>query len=94
MTYGWYNHGMGAGWWALMIFGMVVFWAVVVVGLVMLMRYYRSGPGELGPRRGPGGPDSPTPSSSAVNILMERFAKGELTEEEFARRLALLKEQQ
>jgi putative membrane protein len=93
MTYGWHNNGMGAGWWALMAFGMIVFWAAVVIGGVYLIRHYRSGPGGISPRPGDGGPHSPTSPSSAVDILKERFAKGELTEEEYTRRLSLLKDE-
>lgn len=84
MGYGWYNQGMGGGWWALMIIGMVVFWAIFVIGVVALLRHY-------GPRRSE--PSSTAPANSAIEILKERFARDELTEEEYSRRLALLKEQ-
>jgi len=92
MAYGWYNHGMGTGWWVLMIFGMIVFWSAIVIGLVAVLRHYRAGPGGFGTLHGPRGPSSPAPPSSAVDILKERFAKGELTEEQYSRRLALLRE--
>jgi putative membrane protein len=83
MMYGWYNQGMGGGWWVLMMIGMVVFWAIFVVGIVYLVRHN-------GPRRG----DAPSTSSttSAIDILKERFARGELTEEEYTRRRKLLEE--
>lgn len=79
--YGWYDHGMGGGWWVLMIFGMIAFWVMFVVGVALLVRHY-------GPPRGRAA--SQFPSSSAIEILKERFARGELTEEEFTRRRQLL----
>jgi putative membrane protein len=81
MMYGWYNQGSGGGWWVLMMIGMVVFWTIFVIGIVYLVRHY-------GPRRG----EAPSTSSttSAIAILKERFARGELTEEEYTRRRKLL----
>jgi len=80
--YGWYDQGMGGGWWILMMLGMVLFWVVLVIGVVALVRYYS-------PRKDatvqPG-------SNSAIEILKDRLARGELTEEEYSRRLALLRE--
>ena len=81
MMYGWNNQGMGGGWWVLMMIGMVVFWAFFVIGIVALLRHY-------GPRRGAANAESP--SSSAIEILKERLARGELTEEEYARLRKLL----
>ncbi len=79
--YGWYNQGMGGGWWALMMVGMVVFWAVFVFGIIALMRHY-------GPWRG--GSHAQPQLNSAIEILMQRFARGELTEEEYKRLRKLL----
>ena len=81
MMYGWYNQGMGGGWWVLMMIGMVVFWAVFVIGIVALLRQY-------GQRRGAAHADSP--STSAIEILKQRLARGELTEEEYTRLRTLL----
>jgi putative membrane protein len=83
MPYGWYNQGMNGGWWVVMMVGMLVFWAILVIGVVALLRHYMS-------RRD--GQGSEPPSTSAIEILRERFARGELNEEEYSRRLALLKE--
>ena len=79
--YGWYNQGMGGGWWAVMMTGIVVFWAVFVFGIVALLRHY-------GPWRGETHPQPS--SSSAIEILKQRFARGELTEEEYTRLRTLL----
>ena len=83
MPYGWYNQGMNGGWWVVMMVGMLVFWAIFVIGVVALLRHYL-------PRRNWQG--SEPQSTSAIEILRERFARGELNEEEYSRRLALLKE--
>jgi putative membrane protein len=83
MMYGWYNQGMGGGWWVLMMIGMVVFWAIFVIGIVYLVRHHV-------PRMGDAHSTSST--TSAMGILKERFAQGELTEEEYTRRRKLLEE--
>lgn len=91
--YGWSNQGMDGGWWILMMMGMVLFWGLLVVGLVTMWRHQHPTsashplPGHI--------PTSPTvsASSSAILILQERFARGEISEEEYARRLAVLKDQ-
>ncbi|HQT99275.1 MAG: SHOCT domain-containing protein [Acidimicrobiales bacterium] len=79
--YGWYNQGTGGGWWPLMMIGMVGFWAVLVIGILSLVRHY-------GPRGG--GIVTQSPTSSSLEILKERFARGELTEEEYTQRRKLL----
>ncbi len=61
----------GWGWW--MVFGwiwMVVFWGLIIWAVATLLRY-------LGTR------DSTQPSSNAGTILEERFARGEITSDQF-----------
>jgi putative membrane protein len=82
-VYGWYNQEMGGGWWALMMIAMVAFSAMFAIGIVTLLRHYS-------PRRGEATSTSST--TSAIDILKERFARGELTEEEYTRRRELLEE--
>ncbi len=87
------GHGFG-------LFGillMIVFWAVVVLLVFTLLRSYRRGPHHLhdhghGHGPGPAPLDTQTNINPAIDILKERFAKGEVSEEEFTRRLVLLKE--
>jgi len=83
MMYGWNYQGMGGGAWALMIIGMFVFWALLAVGLVALLRHNRSGND---------GVVSSNSGNAAISILKERFARGELTEEEYSRQLTILKD--
>jgi putative membrane protein len=65
-------YGFGSGWWWmggwLM---MLVFWALVIAGIVVLIRFATS----AAPRRG--GAETP------LEILRRRYAAGELTKEQF-----------
>lgn len=80
MMYGWGDQGWGAGAWVVMAFGMIVFWTVVVLLILMIVRHW-----------GAGERTSP-PASSPQDILKERLARGEITEEEFRTRMNVLKE--
>ena len=84
MMYGWHYQGLGGGSWALMIIGMLIFWAILVIGLLSLIRLNRSGHHIEA---------SSNANSVAISILRERFARGELTEEDYTHRLAILKDQ-
>ena len=59
---------------------MLVFWGIVVALIVLAVRWISQAD-----QRGP-------QSSDAMEILKTRFAKGELNEEEFLKRKALLQE--
>lgn len=84
MPYDVHNQGMGGGWWALMVIAMIVFLALCVFALVALSRHHNHGSsGSLVGRT----------SNGPVDILNERLARGEVTEEEYASRLSLLKGQ-
>ncbi len=106
MPYG-YRHGgfmngfggHGGGLFALLL--LIVFWGAVVLLILTLVQNYRRGPRHLhehhsgpGSWRGPGhGPANfHSEVNPAIDILKERFARGEVSEEEFTRRLSLLKE--
>ncbi len=88
---GWYG-GWGAGQWIWMVLGMLVFWGVVIALIVALLRW--AGPGRsehVHADAGMQGPGHPAPSAGrALQILDERFASGELTEEEYQARRAVL----
>ena len=85
MMYGWQYQGMDSGWWFVMAIAMVIFWAVLVGGVVALFRHNR-------PIAPPSSTTVPSAPSTALVILQERFARGELTEEEYTRRRQILKE--
>lgn len=81
---GWYGNGsMGAGGWIAMIVMMILFWGVVIVAGVVIFR---------GTRRGgrDGAPVGVATYRNPVDILDERFARGELENEEYEARKAVL----
>ena len=86
---GWmWNHGWGWGWggWIMMGLLMVVFWAVVITLVILAVRYFASDRGSVGTSRPGPGPNR------AEDLLAERFARGEIDEDEFRQRMALLRE--
>lgn len=68
MGYGW---GLGMGGWGWL--GLLLIVALVVAGLVLLVRALSDG----------GRPGSEGGADRAVNIARERYARGELTREQF-----------
>lgn len=85
-----WHDGMGyAGWWGIGL-GMLVFWAIVVTAIVLLVRW------AVGSRRQqvappPGPPAATPPSDQAQRLLDERFARGEIDEDEYRRRRDVLR---
>ena len=81
-----YGYGIGMGGWgyALMAIGTIMFWGAVIYGIVALVRYARRDD----PQRGePAGPPAPEPE----RLLAERFARGEIDEDEYYQRLTSLR---
>lgn len=74
---GW-GHSMG---WLMMIF-MILFWGVVLAGIIALMRW-------LFFKGGLGAAQSP---ESALEILKKRYAKGEIDKDEFEEKKKVLEE--
>lgn len=83
---GWYDHGWGLGAWIGMGLGMVVFWGLVVLGIIALIRWTGSERRDV--RRSDG--RRPVEAQSALQILDERFARGDLSAEEYQQRRAVL----
>ena len=71
---GWGNFAYG--WFALV---HLLWWAVVVIGIIGLVRW------SLGSRRGRAGA-----ADAALDILRERYARGEISREEFEERKRVL----
>jgi putative membrane protein len=80
----WYDHGVsGWGWFAMSV-SMVLFWALLITAAVLLFR-------ALGRSHEHTHTHTPTPATpTPEQILGERFARGEIDEEEYRRRLGAL----
>jgi putative membrane protein len=77
-----YMHNFGWGWWLVMSIGMVAFWALVIYGIIWLVRG-----GQNVQQR-----DEPSPESPR-QILKRRLAQGEISVEEYERVLETLDDQ-
>ena len=76
---GWYHDGAGWGGWLVMTIAMIAFWAMVIVAVIVLFRGSRSGGEASSPRQDP------------IDILDQRFARGEIDEDEYHARSAVLR---
>ncbi|MBF6221998.1 SHOCT domain-containing protein [Nocardia abscessus] len=80
----WYgDHGMSGWGYGLMTVGMVLFWALVIGGVILTVRYL------VQPSAPVGG--APIVRPSAEQVLAERFARGEIDADEYHQRLATLR---
>ncbi len=91
----WGDGRFGAGGWIGMGF-MILFWIAVVVAIVYLIRYLVSRPSANAPFERPPADwrnysppgAAPQGKSEAMRILEERYARGEIEQEEFLKRKA------
>lgn len=70
----WYGNGIGGWGVALMMIGHVLFWVGIIIGVIALIRYVAGGDRAAmtaGPRPAP------------EQLLAERFAQGEIDEQEY-----------
>ncbi|MCW1958333.1 MAG: SHOCT domain-containing protein [Mycobacterium sp.] len=81
----WSDHNMSGWGYAGMTVGMVLFWILVVVGIIALTR---TGSGAA--RRGTGTPVV-SAGPSPEQILAARFARGEIDDAEYHQRLDMLR---
>ena len=75
----WYHDGTGWGGWILMALAMVAFWLLVVVAVIAIFRGTQSSGGSSADPRTP------------MQLLDERFARGEIDEEEYHARSRVLR---
>jgi len=81
-----WGYGGGMGWGGvLMTVSALLFVGLIVYGLVALVRYLDRGARDTGGRSGAAG-------SSAEQVLADRFAAGEIDEQEYRHRLEILRE--
>lgn len=79
----WYGNGMSGWGYALMTVGMVLFWGLVIVGAVALVRYAGRADREIS--------TSPAREWPPEQVLANRFARGEIDDEEYRQRLDTLR---
>jgi putative membrane protein len=72
----WYGPGMNAWGYTAMTVSMVLFWTLVIVGVVALVRYR--------------GKQDTTARPTPEELLAERYARGEIDEAEYHQRLDVL----
>lgn len=77
----WNDHDMSGWGYAWMSVGMLIFWALVIGGIVIAIRFAISDR-DTAPRSA-----SPSPQE----LLAQRFARGEIDETEYSTRLAALR---
>lgn len=82
----WSDHDMNGWGYAGMAVGMVLFWALVIVAIVALVRFST---GSSQTRSLPAPP--PLYTESPEQILAGRFARGEIDEAEYQHRLGILR---
>jgi putative membrane protein len=82
MMFDYGDHMSGWGW-AFMGLSMLLFWGLLIAGIVVLVRYL----GGTGQDRPVGPPHRPTPEE----VLADRFARGEIDEPEYRQRLETLR---
>jgi len=75
--------GYGVGGWGhlLMALNMVVFWGLLITAVVLLVRYLTGGRARA----------FPVTLADAERVLAERYARSEIDDEEYQRRLAVLR---
>ncbi|WP_225729126.1 MULTISPECIES: SHOCT domain-containing protein [unclassified Nocardia] len=78
---GWYDDGVSGWGYAGMGIGMVLFWALLIVAFVVAIRYLL---------RSIANHPHPAAPPTAEHLLAERFARGEIDEQEYTARLATL----
>jgi putative membrane protein len=80
----WYGNGMSGWGYALMTVSMVLFWALVIAGVIALVRYF-------GRDTQPALTSPPPQRHTPEQVLAERFARGDIDEQEYRRRLDTLR---
>ena len=73
----WDMHDWSAGAWIVMMLGMLIFWGLVIVGVVWLVRELSGGRRE-------------SEREDPLDVLQRRLADGDISVEEYERRRAVL----
>ena len=81
---GWDHMDFNGGWWIVMGLGMILFWGLVILGIVWLVREV-AGSGHASPGRASDRPPDP------LATLDHRLAAGEISPDEYRERRAVLR---
>jgi len=76
---GWYHDGVGWAGWLVMVVGMVAFWGLVVWAVIAIFRSTQTSP------------TADTAHRRPLDVLDERFARGEIDESEYQARADVLR---
>jgi len=82
--YYWNHRGMNGWGWFVASISTILFWVLLILLIVFLVRTMNRSPGR--PHNAPG-------RLPPERVLAERFARGEIDEDEYRRRLAVLREE-
>jgi len=78
-----WGSGMGGFGYLFMAVSMLLFWGLLIAGVVLLVRY-------VGGDRRPVPPAAPVTGPDPRSVLAERFARGDITEDDYRQRLKVL----
>ena len=87
----WSNHGYGMwGNWGLGgTIMMIFFWAIIIIGAILIFRFFTAGSGNISATQG-GGPVAG--EQDPLELLRGRYAKGEIDTREFEERKRILED--
>jgi len=85
ITMMYWGNGMGGWGMVLMTFSGLLFWGLIITGIVLLVRSM----GRVG-QPGSAATQTPTQTPTPQQVLADRFARGEIDEDEYTRRLQVL----
>jgi len=80
----WGDYGMGWGWGFFGVIHMVLWWALLILGIAVLVKWLAGG---FGPAR-----TERLSEGRALEVLKERYARGEIGKEEFEQKKRDLKD--
>ena len=79
----WYGNGMNGWGYGLMMVGMLLFWVLVVAAVVVAVRYLGNHDGRTS--------NAPPAQRTPEQILAERFAHGDIDDQEYRQRADVLR---
>jgi putative membrane protein len=88
----WYDHNVSGWGWFAMSAGMILFWVLIItLGVLLYRALARPSGSHPFVSSEPTGSSRTGPAPTAEQLLAERFARGEIDEEEYHRKLSVLR---